>query len=270
MRLLSARRADRAWKALLDQVHARSEAVVDTLLAACSGSTLRRLVAGAAGQVSTHPLMDEGCVGELGVQRVLLTLRRHFCEGGRFSLAETEAGPSERFGVAELRRHRTEMRRVFEKGKEELWTSVIRAALLEARALVVRMEARCSDAEIESFRRCLSNVIDGGPTRSRRQARSCRRWPSTSPRRRCSPSSPAALAALGPEEPSDDWADRWKCRSRASSLCHCRAPSCFVVLPLAGPTTRPPDWSPARKPGLFFLWTYLWKVLRGFRKQGIL
>ncbi len=163
VRLLSARRADRAWKALLDQVHARSEAVVDTLLAACSGSTLRRLVAGAAGQVSTHPLMDEGCVGELGVQRVLLTLRRHFCEGGRFSLAETEAGPSERFGVAELRRHRTEMRRVFEKGKEELWTSVIRAALLEARALVVRMEARCSDAEIESFRRCLSNVIDGRP-----------------------------------------------------------------------------------------------------------
>ena len=162
VRLLSARRADLAWKALLDQVHARSAAVVDTLLAACNGSTLRRLFAGAGGQVSTHPL-DEGWVGELAVQLVMVTLRRHLRESGRFSPAETEGGPSERFGVAELRRHRTEMRRVFENAKEELWTSVTRAALLEAGALVVRVEARCSDAEIETFRRRLSKVLDERP-----------------------------------------------------------------------------------------------------------
>lgn len=161
--MLSARRADLAWKALADQVHARSEAVVDTLLAACNGSTLRRLVAGASGQVSTHPL-DQGCVGALGVQRVLMTLRRHLREGRRFSPAETEAGPSERFAVAELRRHRTQMRRLFENVKEELWVSVTGTALLEAGALVVRAEARCSDAEIESFRRCFSKVIDGRPS----------------------------------------------------------------------------------------------------------
>jgi hypothetical protein len=47
VRLMSARRAELAWKALRAQVHARSRAVVDTLLAACNGSTLRRLVAGA-------------------------------------------------------------------------------------------------------------------------------------------------------------------------------------------------------------------------------
>jgi hypothetical protein len=161
VRLLSARRADLAWKALLDQVHARSESVVDTLLAACNGSTLRRLVVGSAGQVSTHPLVDEGCVGELGVQRVLVTLRLHLREGARFCLPETEAGPSERFGVAVLRRHRTELLRIFESAKEELWTSVTRAALLEAGALVARMDARCSDAEIESLRRSLSKEIDG-------------------------------------------------------------------------------------------------------------
>jgi hypothetical protein len=47
VRLLTARRADLAWKALIAQVHSRSAGVVQTLLAACRKTTLRRLIDGA-------------------------------------------------------------------------------------------------------------------------------------------------------------------------------------------------------------------------------
>jgi hypothetical protein len=162
--LLTTRRADIVWKALLDQVHARSAAVVDTLLSACRESTLRRVAAGGFPPVLTH-VPPEGCVGELGVQLVLATLRRHLGEQKASSAAETGApGASERFGISELRRHRAEMRRIYQDVKVELWTSVIDAAMREAGALVVRVEARCSEAELESLRRHLATTLEATPS----------------------------------------------------------------------------------------------------------
>ena len=48
--------------------------------------------------------------------------------------------------------------------KGELWTSVIRAALLEAGALVVRAEARCPQSQIEALRRQLAKVLERTPS----------------------------------------------------------------------------------------------------------
>lgn len=163
VRLLTRTRADLAWKALLDQVDVRSKAVVQTLLSACRPSTLRRLVDRAGPSVSTHR-PDEDCVGELGVQLVVVTLRRHLGKGLASSSGETEAaGASEHFGLYELRRHRAEIRRIFHGIKAQLWTSVVAAALREAAALVVRVEARCSEAELESIRGDLANVFEKRP-----------------------------------------------------------------------------------------------------------
>ena len=149
VRLLTRRRADLAWKALIDQVHSRSAVVVETLLSACREAILRRIVDGARPTVSTHPPQEE-CVGELAVQLVLSKLRRHLAETGAPPAAEAEVpGASERFGISQLRRHRAEIRRTFEAIKVELWTSVVRAALREAGALVVRVEARCTEAEVD-------------------------------------------------------------------------------------------------------------------------
>jgi hypothetical protein len=160
VRLLAAKRANLAWKALLDQVHARSAAVAETLLAACRPPALRRVVADACPPVATHP-WDEGCVEALAVQLVAATVGRHIRE----TTAEVDAPTaSELFGAAELRRHRGEVRRLFQAVKGELWTSAIRAALLEAGALVVRAEARCSQSQIEALRRQLAKVLERTPS----------------------------------------------------------------------------------------------------------
>jgi hypothetical protein len=165
VRLLTTRRADLAWRALLDQVHARNAVVVQTLLAACRDSTLRRLVASGNPPVSTSQAGEEACVGELSTQLVLLTLRRHLGDRRISSAAETDfPSASERFGISELRRHRAEIRKIFQGVKVELWTSVVQAALLEAGALVVRVEARCSEAEIGSLRRHLSEALEQRPS----------------------------------------------------------------------------------------------------------
>ena len=164
VRLLTTRRADRAWKALIDQVHSRSAVVVETLLSACRKASLHRIVDGACPAVSTHPPQEE-CVGELAVQVVLATLRRHLAEAGAPSAAEAEApGASERFGISQLRRHRVEIRRMFEAVKVELWTSVVQAALREAGALVVRVEARSTEAEVEVFRHHLAEALEKTPS----------------------------------------------------------------------------------------------------------
>jgi hypothetical protein len=163
VRLVTMRRADLAWSAFLAQVHARSAVVVQTLLAACRDSALRRLVASGDPPVSRAD--EEACVGELGTQLVLLTLRRHLEERRISSAAETESpSASERFGISELRRHRAELRRMFGGVKVELWTSVVQAALREAGALVVRVEARCSETEIRSLRRNLSEALEQRPS----------------------------------------------------------------------------------------------------------
>jgi hypothetical protein len=162
VRLLTTRRADLTWKALLDQVHARSAAVVDTLLSACRESTLRRVVARASPPVLTH-VPQEGCVGELGVQLVFATLRRHLGEQKPSSAVEAP-GASESFGISELRRHRAEIRRIYQGVKVDLWTAVIEAAMREAGALVVRVEARGSEAELESLRRHLATTLDARPS----------------------------------------------------------------------------------------------------------
>lgn len=159
VRVLTTRRADLTWKALL---HARSAAVVDTLLSACRESTLRRVVARACPPMLTH-VPHEGCVGELGVQLVLASLRRHLGEEKASSAVET-SGASEGFGISELRRHRAEVRRIYQGVKVELWTSVIEAAMREAGALVVRVEARCSEAELESLRRHLATTLEARPS----------------------------------------------------------------------------------------------------------
>ena len=158
VRLLTTRRADLTWKALLDQVHARSAAVADTLLSACRESTLRRVVARVCPPVLTQ-VPHESCVGELGVQLVFATLRRHLGEQTPSSAAET-SGASESFGISELRRHRAEIRRIYQDVKVELWTAVIEAAMREAGALVVRVEGRCSEAELESLRRHLAKTLE--------------------------------------------------------------------------------------------------------------
>ena len=163
VRLLTQKRADLAWKGLMHQVHTRSAAVVETLLSACRPSTLRRLVDTTCSRILTH-LPEEGCVGELGVQLVAVTLRRHLEERKASSPAETEAhSASEHFGLFELRRHRAEIRRMFQSVKAELWTSVIEAALREAGAVVVRVEARCSEAELESLRGRLADAFQEQP-----------------------------------------------------------------------------------------------------------
>ena len=100
VRLLAAKRANLAWEALLDQVHARSAVVAETLLAACHAPALRRLLADTRPSVSTHP-RDEGCVGALAVQFVAARVGRHIRE----TTAEIDAPTaSELFGAAELRR----------------------------------------------------------------------------------------------------------------------------------------------------------------------
>ena len=162
VRLLTATREDLAWKALLDQVHVRSKAVVQTLLSACRPSTLRHLVDRAGPSVSTH--RPEDCVGELGVQLVIATLRRHLGKGLASSPGETgAAGASEHFGLYELRRHRAESRRTFHSVKAQLWASVVAAALREAAALVVRVEGRYSEAEVEAIRSDLANAFEKRP-----------------------------------------------------------------------------------------------------------
>ncbi len=163
VRLLTATREDLAWKALVDQVHVRSKAVAQMLLSACRPSTLRHLVDRAGPSVSTHR-PDEDCVGELGVQLVLAMLRRHLRKGLASSPGEPGApGASEHLGLYELRRHRVEIRRTFHRVKAQLWASVVAAALREAAALVVRVEGRCSEAEVESIRSDLVNAFEKRP-----------------------------------------------------------------------------------------------------------
>jgi hypothetical protein len=165
VRLRTTRRAEVAWRALLEQVNARSATVVETLLAACGESTLQRFVASAQPLLSTQEADTEACVGNLGIQRVLLLLRRHLADRPTPATAEGGSpGASERFGISELRRHRSEVRRIFQDVKAELWMSVVRAALLEAGALVVRVEARCSETEIWSFRRHLREDLRERPS----------------------------------------------------------------------------------------------------------
>ncbi len=168
------RRHRTAWADFVTQLRVLSEDTALEMQELCGGPpacvrVLARLDLETLRDAPASEVPDGRCAALMAERLTLARLRRAVRAetASKDISSQPSPGDGELRALARLRQHRAEARLLFDEVKSSLWISTVRGALLEASALILRLEAECTLEERAELSRGLERAVEGDEAGSR-------------------------------------------------------------------------------------------------------